>query len=405
MTPSPAIAIFNVKHSPNLGDGLLAECLEAELRAACPGLHVVALDLAGRGDYGAGGGMRRVKLAVLERLPRPLRRYAAGLALSRLARQTLAPLWRQALASVDAVIVGGGNLFADADLNFPIKIATAIGEANRLGLPVAVHAVGVSDNWSDRGAALFNRSLAVADLAGVTVRDERSRAAWNRLLDPAHVPRAGITIDPGLLTALHFPAPPRETDGRPHIALGLTDPLALRYHGGGASDQGLTAWFADLVGHLAERSCRISLFTNGSPEDRRFLARIAPILIDRAPGHVVIAPGSERPAGFARFIAGCDLVMAHRMHACIAAYAYRIPTIGFSWDVKLQSFFDLSDRASYILDPAVTPRAAAAAARSAMEAGIPAERHGELVDRCRRDIAALAARIADRAAGANVRVA
>ena len=42
------IALLNVKFSPNLGDGLLSECLERELAHALPGVEVVAIDLAGR---------------------------------------------------------------------------------------------------------------------------------------------------------------------------------------------------------------------------------------------------------------------------------------------------------------------------------------------------------------------
>ena len=42
------IALLNVKFSPNLGDGLLSECLERELAEALPGATVVSIDLAGR---------------------------------------------------------------------------------------------------------------------------------------------------------------------------------------------------------------------------------------------------------------------------------------------------------------------------------------------------------------------
>ena len=71
------VAILNVKYSPNLGDGLLAECLERELVRHQPAMEIVAIDLAGRTAYGAHGRHRALALRTLERLPAPLRRTAA----------------------------------------------------------------------------------------------------------------------------------------------------------------------------------------------------------------------------------------------------------------------------------------------------------------------------------------
>ncbi len=394
-TVRPSLTIFNVKYSPNLGDGLLSECLEAEARESWPGSVVISLDLAGRRMYGPGGRLRPLKLALLELLSARARAFVAGWVLRRLARTRLKPAWRRQLAGSGAVIIGGGNLFADADLNFPIKIHAALTEANRRRLPVAVHAVGVTPNWSAEGARLFGEGLSEADLVAVAVRDERSRMAWDRLLDPAAVRRAEITVDPGLLTARHFPAAIQQAGAVPHIALGITDPVALRYHGGQASAAMLVDWFGGLIDALGQQPCRISLFTNGSPEDRRFLKRIAPRLIARARNRVSVAPAFARPTDLAAFIAGCDLVMAHRMHACIAAYSYRVPTIGFVWDVKLQSFFEMTDRARYIIDPAtMPPEAAADLAFAAMAEGIAPAIHNRLVNRCRRDVAILVGALA-----------
>jgi hypothetical protein len=61
--PARRIALLNVKYSPNLGDGLLSECLEAELahtfQAIAPGTQVFSIDLAGRRAYPAIAPSRR----------------------------------------------------------------------------------------------------------------------------------------------------------------------------------------------------------------------------------------------------------------------------------------------------------------------------------------------------------
>ena len=82
------VAILNVKYSPNLGDGLLAECLECELRRHHPCIELIPIDLAGRTKYDRHGRHRAAAMRTLEWLPQPLRRAAALTVLSHL------PGWR-----------------------------------------------------------------------------------------------------------------------------------------------------------------------------------------------------------------------------------------------------------------------------------------------------------------------
>ena len=186
------IALLNVKYSPNLGDGLLSECLEAELARSfagiAPGTQVFSIDLAGRRAYPPIAPSQRARMiALLEALPGALRKHVTKLALTALVRVRLGRHVRARLAGCDAVVLGGGNLLTDADLNFPMKIAGALAQAAALHLPVAVYGVGANRQWSDEGRRLFGRALAQARLSHATVRDARSQAAWRDLLVPQGV--------------------------------------------------------------------------------------------------------------------------------------------------------------------------------------------------------------------------
>lgn len=380
------IAIFSVKYSPNLGDGLLSECLEAELMHQVPGLVIVALDLAGRVSYGNSISHRKLALRVLDAMPLPLRQFVARTALQRLARRQLHPMWKQALAGCDAAIIGGGNLFADADLNFPIKIHAALSELRTRDIPVAVFGVGVTRNWSARGSALFSTGLAGVRLADVTVRDDRSQRIWNDLLRDSGVRQADRAFDPGLLTAQHFPAAPAKDAG---IGFCITDPVALRYHAApGAVSGDLTTWYGEAIAALADAGQQVTLFTNGSPEDAAYLAANAAAWT--AHDKVTLAPAFDCPAQLVDCISRCTLVVAHRMHACIAAHSYGIPTIGLSWDVKLNSFFDAVGRPEWVIDPAHTAAGAlpSLVTRATAE-GIDADALAALVADCRRCVARL----------------
>ncbi|WP_428333536.1 polysaccharide pyruvyl transferase family protein [Novosphingobium sp.] len=199
------IALLNVKFSPNLGDGLLSECLERELAIAMPGVEVVAIDLAGRAQYRDHGRSRRGRLmALLEALPRWARRYAVRVALAILVQIRLRRHVRNRLHGVDAVVVGGGNLLSDSDLNFPMKLAGALSEVARARLPVAVHAVGVSRGWSRTGHKLFVRALRGTPLIFASVRDRRSQQAWGELLEMRGLRPATLAGDPRAVGALSF---------------------------------------------------------------------------------------------------------------------------------------------------------------------------------------------------------
>ena len=137
-----SIRLFNVKYSPNLGDGVLSECLEEALAQELGSADVASIDLAGREAYGGSGAGRHLALAVLNNLPQLVRRAAIRLPLVLQSRRKWRPHYRTGVKPCDAVVIGGGNLLADLDLNFPTKLALALDEAARRDLPVAFYGVG-----------------------------------------------------------------------------------------------------------------------------------------------------------------------------------------------------------------------------------------------------------------------
>ena len=76
MPPAPLIRLMNVKFSPNLGDGLLSDCLEAGLRARGAAAATGSIDLAARTGYGQGLAGRGKVMRLLEAMPRGLRAQA-----------------------------------------------------------------------------------------------------------------------------------------------------------------------------------------------------------------------------------------------------------------------------------------------------------------------------------------
>jgi hypothetical protein len=107
-----------------------------------------------------------------------------------------------------------------------------------------------------------------------------------------------------------------------------------------------------------------------------------------------VAAPFATPADLAVFVAGCDLIIAHRMHACIAAHSFAVPTIGLTWDEKLTSFFALAGRALRRgwASPGAADHGGTGTGRAGRRGRPP--RSSALIARTRADVAALGARIA-----------
>lgn len=399
------IVLFNVKYSPNLGDGVIAECLEAALRAET-GALVVSLDLAGRTAYAtARDPARGAAIRLLRRLSPPLRRQLVRARLAR-ALDRSATLWTHALRDADLAVIGGGNLFQDADLNFPLKIAAALGAARAAGVPVAVHAAGVSPGWSGEAAALFGR-IRGNDLRHVALRDEASARAWRERLGDAG-PAPLVCRDPGLL-ASDILRPRKAGASRVgRIGLGIADPDLLRYHATGAvaglgrgGRGGVGVFYRDLALHLVRRGERVTLFNNGAAEDAAYqetLRQDPALAASFASGDLAVALPPRDPSDLATDISGFRAVVAHRLHAGIVAYALGVPHVGLAWDAKVESFFGSVGRTRFLVPGGGdAPDDVAALVLEACREGIDPVRRRRVVEEARADIAGLA-EVARRAA-------
>lgn len=372
------IVQFGLCYSPNVGDGIIAECLAYAIRQRLPGAEVVAIDLSGRLDF---GGVpirnRSLALALLGRLPLWLRQRLVEKMLGRVLDR-VEPGWKKATEGAALAIVGGGQIFSDADLNFCVKIARAARVIAAAGAPSAICAVGVSRNWTPRGQALF-LEMEKNDLRFVGTRDPHSRDAWNAQVPAGLMPAPEIMLDPGLLAAACY-GPRPDSDGR--IGLCVTAPDILAYHADGAvAGAGAGGFFADLATDLIGRRHRVTLFCNGAAEDRAMLDSLRePLSIAIASGQVEVAAAPETPTELARLVSGFSAVAAHRLHACIVAYSYGLPVVGLGWDRKVESFFETIAATEYFIGVAdSTPRAVADRLGAAMAAGTDSAVHARVI--------------------------
>lgn len=387
-TQGPVIRCMNVKYSPNLGDGLLSECLEAGLIRHGASRASSSIDLAGRDAYGQVMAGRGKIMAALDAMPDLLRSYAIRLPLAIQSQRKWGPHYADLLQGADAVAIGGGNLLSDHDLNFPTKLALALQHASARGLRTALYACGMADHWTPEGERRVRNAVSGGQLSGVFLRDTASAERWNTRFAEVSGQQAVVVRDPGLLACDTY-GPGTKDGGSPVIGIGVMSHVAIRYHATAritASD--LSDWYADLARHLVAQGARVIAFTNGAPEDREVCDQLAPRFRDL--GDAVAIRQPETPEELSAVVAGCDAIVAYRMHAVIAAYSHAVPAIALKWDDKLDAFMASVDRLDWLRDPAdLSADAAAQLAMTAARDGLDPAAHATVIDEARADVGRL----------------
>ncbi|SPC13933.1 polysaccharide pyruvyl transferase family protein [Cupriavidus taiwanensis] len=339
------VVICAVPYSDNLGDAVIAETLGHLIRQAVPDCRVSFLDIAGRTRLGENSLKKGRLMRLFSRLPGWARVPVLTMAIWLKYRRQWRVRWQQQLADADVVVVGGGQLLCDVDLNFPLKLyllARCLGKNAR----VALVSVGVAAGWSRLGRYLVSRFFALAAPQYVSVRDESSRRnivglGAGEACDVAIIP------DPAILSASLYAE--HGLEKRWDVGICVSDVESLHYNAdlvSVAEQGGGLGMFVELVHKLRQGGQRVVLFTNGAEEDNLAAAAVRSRLgADGMQGVDFMLPAS--PAELASIIAACHSMVGHRMHANIIAFSFGVPSVGIVWDTKVASFFKLSGRGDF----------------------------------------------------------
>ncbi len=345
------ILVVGVPFSRNLGDGVIFDNLRYLYKKHSRFSRVIPLDLAGRETFESGDRPVSNRVALFSKLPGFTRKIAvaAFILANFLCRWRRG--WKTKVLAADVIVIGGGQLFLDESLNFPLKLYLFSRllkhnpSANRY-----IAFVGVAPSLSRFGRFLFRAALDNIRPQSVTLRDPESRTRFAELISKRY-PLA-VAADPALFSAECYGVPSRSRTRVERVGLCIADPRGLDVEGRLGEDfhAGLAEYFSTLARALHDAGYQVALFTNGALEDE---ALKDDIHLNLGLAEVQRLERPLTPGALVDNIATFDLLVAHRLHANIIALALGVPSIGLRWDAKVESFFRMSGRSEAFLNDLV----------------------------------------------------
>lgn len=232
-----------------------------------------------------------------------------------------------AIRSCDALISGGGSLLQDATGAATIPYYLGIMKlAQWLGKATFVYAQGVGPV----GRRLFMPMIrhVFGHSAYISVRDEGSAQLLQQRIG-LKVGTVSVVPDP----VMGFPLLQREavpTGAAPVVG------VAVRFW---RSDRHELAQLADALSRLAaHRRVRLRLLPFHPPYDDEASSYVLERLAPSARADASVVHGVDTPLAMLEQVAGCDLLIAMRLHALIYAATQHVPMLGITYDPKIDQF-------------------------------------------------------------------
>lgn len=335
-----------VPYSDNLGDGVIADNIKSFLNRQ--GVDQVELcDISYRNEVSTFKN-KESTMRHFVKLPQLIRQLIVliffTLKYFRVGKKYL----QDKLHHGDRLLIGGGQLISDVDLNFPLKLYFLIKQAEKYNIETRIVAVGVANKWNWLSKIFMKRVLTSKVIINISVRDDLSK---KNLKSYFNITDVEILPDPALMSSLvkeyKFK---QDRTGFKTVGLGVADIVGLNY----SSDRINTysdndiKYIASIVQKNNSLGFNVSLFTNGATEDERFLHEsIIPLLKKEGLSHSYVKR-SKTPCDLVRTISKFDFVVAYRLHANIVASSFKIPYFAIGWDNKVVSFFKSQHRDDYV---------------------------------------------------------
>ena len=337
------ITIFGEKYSDNLGDGVISDCLVYAFASIDTSFIVSAHDLSMREGFSFSHSVRSdVNSSSLSIL---IRRFKKLIGWELVRSKEFKTMYCEVIKSSDIVLIGGGQIFLDNELNFPVKIRALSKILNTFGISHAFVCCGVSGRMSFIGATIFKKVLTNRHVKSLIVRDLLSLKNAKNILE---YETPVFLIDPAIITSNVYSV--RGSVGEStvkKIGMNIMDFETLsKCFGYRVEKDAFYDIWVDLVHRFVEDGFTVVLHTNGASEDNYALSTVRK-RIGQLSNVITMIPKS--PKDLADIIASVNVLIAYRLHANIMAFSLGIPSVGVVWDEKVSEFSAISGRQDFYI--------------------------------------------------------
>ncbi|WP_179228542.1 polysaccharide pyruvyl transferase family protein [Leptolyngbya ohadii] len=354
---SQKIVICGEVYSPNLGDAVIAESLSYLIQQLSP-FTPHLLDFSSR-QPNQQKLLHEVSFGMAVHQKRRIERLFWRMVLAICSRERAMLIWwffkwrkqryhfyQQELDQAVALVFGGGNILADNQFNFPLKIYGVAECAQKMRIPVLYYGCGVNLKWSSIATRLFRQAF--QQTSYLSLRDNES---LQRITQRApNLPcKPSVVWDVAINCAEAYGID-RCSKAR-MIGLGICSAAVLSRHTPAQADffqNELISFWVNIAEALTAKSIPFQLFTNGAKEDEQFAAQVIERMVAQGlPVPPLVCP--KTALELVQDISQFRAVIAFRLHACIIAHSLGIPTVGLKWDTKVESFFNKCKRDRYCI--------------------------------------------------------
>lgn len=249
------------------------------------------------------------------------------------------------VGDADLIVVGGGHLFIDTYLSFPLALKKIKDEAKKQNKTLIISFVGARGPWSKLGKKYFKEILEYA--SKITVRDKDSKSFLSSMF-PSMENKIVAMSDPALFVKDIINKNEVYSDNRKSIGLGVMDPYEIKRHTGQYWNREQCAnWWKNLSSEFIEKGYKVNIFTNGAATDNAFVEFYLKNINDSE--NIYFHSYPTKTSDIYDAIKSNDIIIAQRLHACLPSISIGKPTFGIMWDNKIKSIFEELGLEKYLI--------------------------------------------------------
>ncbi|BDX20536.1 hypothetical protein MFKK_33460 [Halopseudomonas aestusnigri] len=240
---------------------------------------------------------------------------------------------KQVVKDADLVVVGGGHLFIDNFLNFPLQLFLLSKAGNNKRK--VYWCVGSSQRKSFLAKWILRNAIGNDS---VFTRDESSR---DYLITQGVATAAQVKslCDPAIFTCDLYQENMKlkrasQRSGVKVLGLAVMDPIEAWRHSHLTITRKRAGKFWASIANAVSPEFELHIMSNGNESDQAFIEQYLIPSVHR-PVNVIQPPTGCN--GLISQISECDVLIGQRLHAVLPAISLGVPTMAVKWDHKVES--------------------------------------------------------------------